>query len=223
MRWRAKLSMIASVSTISKPSLSNDTPEAACDLRDMRHVGGAQDHAENQPFRYAVFGAFGRPAEPSAAEQPRIETDRVRPVERDLPLRRTMGGNRIGQRIHAGKECPARRAERFVGFEHHRELDQIVTAHPHQCPGARLRCDLARRGQRRRRARATRPKYNRGADRASVPYPRDERSRRAVPLLLHGRQVYAIPRKPAARAAIVSCRCPPERLPQNCGIKQPPA
>jgi hypothetical protein len=110
----------------------------------MRHVGGAQDHAENQPFRYAVFGAFGRPAEPPAAEQPRIEKDRVRPVERDLPLRRTMGGDGVGQRVHAGKECPPRGSQRLVGFEHHRELDQVVAAHPHQCPGARLRRDLAR-------------------------------------------------------------------------------
>ena len=67
--------------------------------------------------------------------------------KRDLPLRRTMGGNRIGQRVHAGKECPARRAQRFVGFEHHRELDQVVAAHPHQCPGARLRRDLAGMGE----------------------------------------------------------------------------
>src|SRR6266404_2704883 len=31
-------------------------------LRNMRHGGGAQDHAENEPFGYVVFGAFGRPA-----------------------------------------------------------------------------------------------------------------------------------------------------------------
>ena len=43
----------------------------------------------------------------------------------------------------------ARRAERerFVGFKHHRELDQIVAAHPHQRPGARLRRDLAAMGE----------------------------------------------------------------------------
>jgi hypothetical protein len=41
--------------------------------------------------------------------------------------------------------------------------------------------------------------------------------------LLHSLRVYAIPRKPAARAAFVSCRYPPERLPQNRGMKQPPA
>ena len=91
---------------------------------------------------------FGRPAEPPAAEQSRIEPDRIGPVETDLPLGRTMGGNRIGQRIHAGKECPARRAQRFVGFKHHGELDQIVAPHPHQCPGARLRRDLAAMGER---------------------------------------------------------------------------
>src|SRR3954471_2352358 len=116
-------------------------------LRHMRHGGRAQDHAENEPFGYVIFGAFGRPAQPSAAEQPRVEPDRIRPVERDLPLRRTMGCDRIGQRIHPRKECPARRAQRFVGFEHHRKLDQIVAAHPHQCPRARLRRDLTGPGE----------------------------------------------------------------------------
>src|SRR5258705_3020613 len=75
-------------------------------------------------------------------------------------------------------------------------------------------------GRRRRQARATRPKYNRGADRVSVPYPQDERSRRTIPSLLHWPQVYAIPCKAAARAAFVACRCPPEGLPQNRGKKQ---
>src|SRR6185436_7563111 len=75
-------------------------------------------------------------------------------------------------------------------------------------------------GRRHRRVRATRPKYNRGADRVSVPYPLDERSRRTIPSLLHSLRVYAIPRKLAARAAFVSCRCPPERLPQNRRMKQ---
>ena len=54
-----------------------------------------------------------------------------------------MGGNRIGYRVHAGKECPARRIERFVGLKHDGELDQVVTSHPYQRPGARLRRDVA--------------------------------------------------------------------------------
>ena len=138
----------------------------------------------------------------------------------DLPLRRTMGGNRIGQRIHAGKECPPRRAQRFVGFKHHRELDQIVAAHPHQCPGARLRRDLASHGRRHRRARATRPKYNRGADRVSVPYPRDARSRRTIPSLLHSLRCMLSRASRRRERPLVACRCPPERLPQNRGKKQ---
>jgi len=41
--------------------------------------------------------------------------------------------------------------------------------------------------------------------------------------MLHELRVYAIPRKPVTRAAFVSCRYLPERLPQNRGRKQPPA
>src|SRR6185295_12561288 len=61
-------------------------------------------------------------------------------------------------------------------------------------------------GRRHRQARAARPKYNRGADQVSVPYPRDERSRRTIPSLLQRPRVYAIPRKPAVRAAFSRLR-----------------
>ena len=54
-----------------------------------------------------------------------------------------MGGNRVRHRVHAGEERPARRLERFVGLEYDGELDQVVTSHPNQRPGARLRRDVA--------------------------------------------------------------------------------
>jgi hypothetical protein len=54
-----------------------------------------------------------------------------------------MGGNRVRHGIHAGKERPARRGQRLVGFQNHGEFDQIVAPHPDQRSGARLGRDLA--------------------------------------------------------------------------------
>src|SRR4029079_15431791 len=112
-------------------------------LWDMRHVRRAQEHTENEPCRHLGLRAIPRPAEPPPAEQSRVEPDRIGPVETDLPLRRTMGGNRVGYRVHTGKERPARRPERFVGLKYDRELDQVVTSHPYQRPRSRLRRHVA--------------------------------------------------------------------------------
>ena len=54
-----------------------------------------------------------------------------------------MGGNRIGHRIHAGKERPACRCQRFVGLKYDGELDQVVAAYPYQRPRPRFCGNLA--------------------------------------------------------------------------------
>ena len=54
-----------------------------------------------------------------------------------------MGGNRVGNRIHAGEQRAARRLERLVGLEHHGEFDQVVAPHPNQRARPGLPCDLA--------------------------------------------------------------------------------
>ena len=135
--------MIASVSIISKPSLNMRNAGCGLHLLDMGHVGGAQHDAEHQPRRNFILGAIAGPAEPGAAQQSAVEPDRVGPVETDLPLRRAMRRYRVGQRIHAGKERPARRGQRFVGFEHHGEFDQVVAPHPDQRSRACFGRDLA--------------------------------------------------------------------------------
>jgi len=54
-----------------------------------------------------------------------------------------MGGDRVGDRIHAGEQRPARRLKRLVGLEHHGEFDQIVAPHPDQRARPGLFRDLA--------------------------------------------------------------------------------
>jgi len=42
------------------------------------------------------------------------------------------------RRVHAGKQRPACRHQRLVGFKDHGEFDQVVAPHPDQRPGPRL-------------------------------------------------------------------------------------
>ena len=140
--------MIASVSIISKPSLSSDTPDAACTssiwaMSAARRMTPNTSHSGTSSSAQSVG-----PAEPGAAQQPAVEPDRVGPVETDLPLGRAVGGDRVGHGIHAGEERPARRYQGFVGFEHHGEFDQIVAPHPNQRSRARIRRDFAAMGER---------------------------------------------------------------------------
>ena len=56
----------------------------------LAHRHGADHGAEHQPVRRLVLARALRPGEPPAADQPAVDADRVRPVERDRLFRRRM-------------------------------------------------------------------------------------------------------------------------------------
>jgi hypothetical protein len=66
-----------------------------------------------------------RPGEPSAADQPAVEADRVGPVERHRLLGRAVRGERVGERVHPGEEDPPRLGEGLLRFQHDRELGDV--------------------------------------------------------------------------------------------------
>ena len=67
-------------------------------------------------------------AELPAADQPAVDADRVRPVERDRLLGRRMRRERVGERRHAGVERAPRAAQRLVRLEHDGEFGEVEAA-----------------------------------------------------------------------------------------------
>ena len=49
-----------------------------------------------------------------------------------------MGGDGVGERVHAAIEGPPRAAQGLLRLEHHRELDEVEPPHPDQRPRPRL-------------------------------------------------------------------------------------
>ena len=80
-----------------------------------------------------LIGAL-RPGEARAADQPAIHPHRVRPVERDGQLGRSVHRQRIGQRSEAGIKRAAGGLERFVRLQHQREFHKVEATHVDERP-----------------------------------------------------------------------------------------
>jgi hypothetical protein len=119
----------------------------------------------------------------------------------------------------------ARRAERSgsSGFKHHRELDQVVAAHPHQCPGARLRRDLAAMGEGIAELAQRDQSITGGQIECLFRIPGTSDREELFPHCFIARRVYAIPRKPARERPLHLADVRPSGYRRTGGMKQPPA
>ena len=79
----------------------------------LGHLDGADHRAEHQPGRGTILATL-RPRQPSAADEPPVDPDGVRPIDRDGFLRRRVHRERVQQRRHTGVECPARAGKRLL-------------------------------------------------------------------------------------------------------------
>ena len=110
----------------------------------IAHRDRADHRAEHQPGRRLVLARALRPGDASAADQPAVDADRIRPVDLDRPFRRRIAQQRVDQRGHAEIERAPRGAQRLVRLQHHGELGEIEAAHIGQRSGALLGRDLDR-------------------------------------------------------------------------------
>ena len=102
-----------------------------------------QHPRKDEPVRHRILRAPLRPREAPAAETAAIETDRRRKHERDGLLGRREGGERIGDRRHAGEDRAAGQDEGLVGLEDHREVQDGGLVGPDEGAGALLGGDAA--------------------------------------------------------------------------------
>src|SRR5216110_737681 len=79
----------------------------------LTHREGADHGAKYQPSRRFVLVGVPRPGEPRAADEPAIDAHRIRPVERDGQLGRSMHREVIAERGHTGVKATPRGFERL--------------------------------------------------------------------------------------------------------------
>ncbi len=101
----------------------------------------AQLQAEHQPVGDFIIERTRRRRQPAAADDAAVEQDGIGPGELQRLCRRTVGGERVRRRVHAGVEGAAGLHQWLLGLEHHRRLDAVEPAHPYQRAGASLGCD----------------------------------------------------------------------------------
>jgi hypothetical protein len=72
------------------------------------------------------------PGQTHATQNATVQQDGIRPVEGDGLFGRQDRPKRIGNRVHDGIKRAAGAGQWLLGFQHHRELDRIKPAHPHE-------------------------------------------------------------------------------------------
>ena len=144
MKWRAKLSTTWSDMASVKPSSSSAVtsgfkPGSAPVIETVRIMAPntSQGGVSSSPRSL-------RPGQPAAAHQAVIDRNRIRPVDGDGGFRLRVGGERIGQRRHAGIEGAPRLPQRLVRFQHHGEFGEIEAPDIDQRAGALLGRDRCR-------------------------------------------------------------------------------
>jgi len=89
------------------------------------HCDRSDHGSEHEPARRLVLFRGLRPAESAAAHKPVVDPDRIRPIDRNLLVRRRVGAQRFGQRHHPRIESPTRRAQGLTGLENDSELGKV--------------------------------------------------------------------------------------------------
>src|ERR1051326_492439 len=88
-------------------------------------------------WRRVLIGMVG-PSKPSAANQPLIDIDRVRPFNDDRLFGWRRRSKCVAERNHARIEYTPRGSERFVWFQNNRKLGEVKAADKDQCSGTQF-------------------------------------------------------------------------------------